>query len=150
MADTATVSLPGEDVTNLAVRIIELAERLHAVLVRETALVRALRIKEAGPLQPEKTQLAELYRKTFKSLVARQGEGELPAPLKARLRDAGEGLAKAVRENALILRVGQAATERLIIAIVTAINAQRKTALGYAPQRKTLRGVRPAAVDRRL
>lgn len=150
MACQAAADAPAEDVAMLAGRIIELAGRLAAVLAQETALMRAWRIKEIAPLQAEKTSLTETYQKTFKALTARKGDSEMPAPLKAKLLAAGQSLAASVRENTLALRVGQAAAERLIVAIVAAVNAQRKAAVGYAPQQKTPRRVRPTAIDRRL
>jgi hypothetical protein len=150
MGDTSSTAMPGEDTATLVGQIIELAASLCAVLGQETALVRAMHVKEIGPLQREKTSLTEAYRKAFKALTARQSGSQLAPPLKERLQAAGQNLAKAVRENEMMLRVGQAATERLIVAIVTAVNEQRKAAVGYAPKAKMPRGVRPAAIDRRL
>ena len=52
-------------------------------------------------------------------------------------RSPGERLADAAVENERALRVGRAATERLIAAIVNAVKQSRRPLTGYAPRRNT-------------
>lgn len=141
------------DVSALAAELADLAGRLAGVLAHESALVRAMRIKEIAPLQAEKTDLTARYQKAFKSLGAAANGKPLPAALKQRLAAAAERLAKAVIENELMLRVGRAATERLIGSIVSAVKAQKKASAPYAPHQRAAQRrafITAAAIDRRL
>ena len=143
---------PPIDLAATTAELVDIAERLARVLNRETELVRALRVKEIGPLQEDKTRLTALYQKTFKRLTEASSGKALPTPLKERLSISGGRLGKAVADNELMLRVGKVATERLIGSIVDAVKKQKKTALSYAPQAPVPRRsfLTAAAVDRRL
>ena len=132
--------------------LVAIATELTKVLTRETALVRAMRVKEIGPLQGEKTGLTARYQKTFTSLKAINDGTSLPSPGKERLAVAGKNLATAVIDNEMMLRVGKVATERLIGSIVDALKIQHRTTLTYAATRALPRHgfMTAAAVDRRL
>jgi len=140
------------DVAGMSGRLVDLAGRLVAVLSRETALVRAMRIKEIGALQEEKTSLTAQYRTVFKAMTSTYPGPSLPVPIKEQLAVSGQRLGQALVENELALRVGKAATERLITSIVAAVRQQKKFSISYAPQRETSRHtfMTAAAVDRRL
>jgi hypothetical protein len=140
------------DVAGMSGRLVDLAGRLVAVLSRETALVRAMRVREIGPLQDEKTSLTAQYRTAFKAMTSTYPGSSLPAPIKEELAISGQHLGQALVENELALRVGKAATERLITSIVAAVRQQKKFRISYAPQRETPRHtfMTAAAVDRRL
>jgi len=143
---------PTEAAAVLAVELVDLARRLTDLLFRENTLVRAMRIKEIGPLQGEKTRLTAQYQKTFRALCAEQGAKSIPTALRERLAISGTRLAEAVGENELALRTGKVATERLIGSIVTAVKAQKKSVTAYAPRQVPQRRafMTAAAVDRRL
>jgi hypothetical protein len=143
---------PPVDLAAITAELVDIAEHLTRVLMRETELVRAMKVKEIGPLQDDKTRLSALYQKTFKSLTEASDGKSLPTPLKERLAVSGERLSKAVAENELMLRVGKTATERLISTIIDAVKEQKKAALSYAPRRLPPRHsfMTAAAVDRRL
>jgi hypothetical protein len=136
----------------MTARLVDLAERLAAVLMRETALVRAMRIKEIGSLQQEKITLTAQYQTAFKALTSAHDGGSLPALIKEQLAVSGQRLGAAVVDNELALRVGKVATERLIGSIIAAVKDQQKSGRSYAPQRNTPRHtfMTAAAVDRRL
>lgn len=145
-----TTVVPG--LATLTAELVAIAEQLIKVLARETELIRAMRVKEIGPLQADKTDLTARYQKNFKALTAANDGKSLPPATKEQLAAAGQRLAKAVAENELMLRVGKIATERLITAIVAAVKEQNKTTLSYAPQRAVPRHrfMTAAAVDRHL
>ena len=133
--------------------ILDLSERLTALLTQETALLKAMRVSDIEPLQAEKLRLTRLYQK---AVLALRGDGTsrpaLPAPLKSQLAAAGQRLADATAENERSLRVSHAATECLITAIITAIKDQRPSTSGYtsrmaAPRSDRVSGV---ALDRRM
>jgi hypothetical protein len=132
--------------------LVAIADELTQVLKRETELVRAMRVKEIGALQADKTRMTARYQEAFKSLTTAHDGKSLPPVLKERLAVSGERLSQAVLENEMMLRVGKIATERLIGAIVDAVKKQKKGALAYAPQRVIPRHsfMTAAAVDRRL
>jgi hypothetical protein len=153
MTEMASEELMAGEIPALSDSLAEVADRLAAVLARETALVRAMRVAEIGGLQADKTSLTALYQKTLKSLVAAHGGKPFAPAVKERLAAAGERLGAAVTENELALRVGKVATERLITTIVAAVKEEQKSSTAYAPQRSPAprRGfMTAAALDRRL
>jgi len=153
MTETASDGLAADEILGLSDSLGEVADRLAAVLARETALVRAMRVAEIGGLQADKAGLTALYQTTLKSLVAAHGGQPFTPAVKERLAAAGERLSTAVKDNELALRVGKVATERLITTIVAAVKEEQKSTSAYAPQRlpATRRGfMTAAALDRRL
>jgi len=148
----AAKALHESEVAGMSGRLVDLAGRLVAVLSRETALVRAMRVKEIGALQEEKISLTAQYRTAFKAMSSAYHGASLPPPIKEQLALSGQRLGAAVVENELALRVGKVATERLIGSIIAAVKEQKKFSLSYAPQRAVPRRtfMTAAAVDRRL
>jgi hypothetical protein len=146
----ATAAPTGGDRVETAEEVTALADQLTELLTRETALVRAMRITEIGPLQPEKLRLAQRYQRLIKDLAT--ATAPLPPALTSRAMRAGHRLAQAAVENERMLRVGQAATDRLIAAIATAIKRQRPATAGYTTRKSAPRSASVAgiAVDRRL
>jgi hypothetical protein len=148
-AKSAAAEIPA-----LADALAMLADRLTALLAGESALVRAMRVAEIGALQDEKTALTARYQETFNALVAAHGGQPMAPEIKERLARSGQSLGEAVAENELALRVGRAATERLITTIVAAVKEQQQSAGPYAPSRAAAaprRGfMTAAALDRRL
>ena len=143
---------PAAEIADMTNRLVDLAGRLVALLTRETALVRAMKVKEIGALQEEKVTLSAQYQTAFKALTSTQPGAALPEAIREQLARTGQRLAEAVVENELALRVGQVATERLIGSIVAAVKKQKKHNLSYAPQPRTPRHtfMTAAAVDRRM
>jgi len=140
------------ELADMTARLVDLAGRLVAVLTHETALVRAMKVKEIGALQDEKVSLTAQYQTAFKALTSAQSGPSLPASVKEQLARSGRRLAETVIENELALRVGQIATDRLIGSIVAAVKKQKRHSLSYAPQQRTPRHtfMTAAAIDRRM
>lgn len=152
MPPASPPSRPPMDAARMTAQLVDLAGRLGEVLARETALVRAMRVKEIGPLQAEKIDLTTQYQTIFKALTTAYEGKSLPAAIKEQLAVAGQRLGTAVIENELMLRVGKVATERLIGSIVAAVRKQKKSSITYAPHNVTSRRtfMTSAAIDRRL
>lgn len=127
-----------------AAALIPLAGELASLLERETVLVRALKIPEIAPLQSEKARLTLLFQKALKQSP--------PSASNKSWLAAGRRLADAATENERALRVGRAATERLIATIITAVKQSRRPLASYAPCKGAPREPRLAGVslDRRL
>ena len=123
--------------------LVTLAGELATLLERETALVRLLKIAEIAPLQAEKTRLTQLFQKAMKQAP--------PSAASKPWLAIGKRLAQAAIDNERALRVGRAATERLVGAVVNAVKQSRPPAAGYskgrAPPPAPMAGV---AIDHRL
>jgi hypothetical protein len=152
MSPALVPSSPPADAARITTLLGDLAQRLIEVLDRETALVRAMRVKEIGPLQAQKTELTAQYQTMFKTLIATYEGKLLPSEIKEQLAVTGQRLSVAVIENDLMLRVGKTATERLIGSIVNAVREQKKSITSYAPNTIVPRRsfMTASAVDRRL
>jgi hypothetical protein len=138
----ATPPSPCRDATRIA-------GELAGVLEHETALVRALNIPDIAPLQAEKARLTQRFQKALKAL---DDDASPSAAARAEWMAAGRRLADAAIENERALRIGRAATERLIAAVVSAVTESRPPIAAYSQQRRMppapqIAGV---AVDRRL
>jgi hypothetical protein len=117
-------STPATDVPAPA-SLIAHADELTRLLERETALVRALKIAEIAPLQHDKTRLTLLIYRALKQSP--------PVPANTSWLAAGRRLAEAAIENERALRVGRAATERLIATVIAAVKQSRRPLASYAP-----------------
>lgn len=129
--------------------LVAIAGELTRLLERETALVRALKIAEIGPLQADKIRLTKALQDALKQL----GPGKtMPPAAKQKWQEAGKKLADAVIANERALRVGRAATERLVATIVAAVTETRRAFRTYLPPRRrvSLRDLAGVALDRRL
>ena len=122
-----------------------LAGLLAELLERETALVRALKLAEIAPLQPEKVRLTQLFQRALEN-------SGTPGGKKPSWAAAGQRLAQAAIDNERALRVGRAATDRLIATVVSAVKKSRGPATTYVAQRRQPREARIAGVtlDRKL
>ncbi|HWE75314.1 MAG TPA: hypothetical protein VG328_19295 [Stellaceae bacterium] len=106
-----------------------IATELANLLDRETALIRAMKLAEIGPLQADKARLTNLCGTTLKTI-------DPATPVSNALRDqwrvVSKKLGDAAVANEMALRVGHAATDRLVSAIVGHIQKERTAATGYA------------------
>ena len=130
-----------------------IADDLATLLDRETALIRAMQIKEIAPLQADKARLTKLCGTTLQAI---DPAAPVPHVLKEQWRAASKKLGDAALANEMALRVGHAATDHLVSAIVGHIQKERSTSAGYArpkplapgvSRRPTLAGV---TIDRSL
>ena len=129
------------------------ATELATLLDRETALLRAMKLTEIGPLQADKARLTQLCGTTLKAI---DPVAPVSNALKEQWRSVSKKLGDAAVANEMALRVGHAATDRLVSAIVGHIQKERSAAAGYAhpkpiapgaSRRPTLAG---GAIDRSL
>ena len=140
-------------VSEQATDMLDLMMRLAELLVHETNLLRSGRVRDIEPLQREKLRLTLLYQKALKALTAARATiTALPAPLRVQFVAASGRLADAVGENERALRIGRAATRRLLDAIVESVQARLKPLRHYNARCRTTSGSTPLAlaVDRRL
>jgi hypothetical protein len=130
-----------------------IADELATLLERETALIRAMRIKEIAPLQADKARLTQLCGTTLQAI---DPAAPVANTLKDQWRAASKKLGDAALANEMALRVGHAATDHLVSAIVGHIQKERSSATGYARPKPIAPGVsrRPAlagvTIDRSL
>jgi hypothetical protein len=124
--------------------LVAVATELALLLERETALVKALKIAEIAPLQTEKTRLTLLFQKALKQSP--------PSAASKPWVTIGRRLAQAAIDNERALRVGRAATERLIGTVIAAVKQSRRALATYAPRRGRPRDPAIAGIscDRRL
>jgi hypothetical protein len=144
---------PAQPAARIAGGLIETTERLADVLQRETALLRAMKLREAATVQVEKATLAEIYERSIREMQAQNGTlaQAIPASQIGALRKAGERLASAAADNERALRAARAVNERVLAAIVDAAREQRMPTHAYGAHGY---GAGPAAlsltVDRQL
>jgi hypothetical protein len=129
------------------------ASELAALLYHETALIRAMKLTEIEPLQADKARLTKLCGTALKEIDPK-------APISTALRDRWRAVSKKLGDaaiaNEMALRVGHAATDRLVSAIVGHIENRHNAAKGYARPNPVANGAsrRPAlagvTIDRHL
>jgi hypothetical protein len=106
--------------------LIAIIGRLIALMDKETAMLRLMRSDQIGTLQPEKTRLAGLYVGMVKDI---HKHPELLAAVEQAVRgeltDAMTRFEKAASENERAINAARTANERVLKAIVTAVNARR-------------------------
>jgi hypothetical protein len=131
--------------------------RLIAVMDKETELLRAMRSDQIGELQPEKTRLAGLYVGMVKDI---RKHPELLAAIdqavRGELAEAMTRFDKAAADNERAINAARSANERVLKAIVAAVNSRRSVgtygntgALAEAPRPQRAQ-VMSIAVDRRF
>jgi hypothetical protein len=149
----AAPPLAQASISEQATDMLDLMMRLSELLAHETELLRSGRLPDIEPLQREKMRLTLLYQKALKALAsAGTTASTLPAPLRAQFVAASGRLADAVGENERALRIGRAATRRLLDAIVESVQARLKPLRHYDARSRTATNITPLAlaVDRRL
>lgn len=122
-----------------------LIERLTACLEQETALLGQRQVTALGELQREKSRLTLAYETEIKQL--KEGQANLGKVEPARLQSLTEGaqrLQLAVAKNERALRAAKAVNERILAAMVDAIETGRGKPVGY-----TGRGAKPPSAPYR-
>lgn len=150
MTDATPVDANGApiDLRPSAEGLIEIASRLIVVLERETALLREMKAGEIGALQPEKTRLIAAYEERTRGLNAHgQDLGFLEQAVREELRETIVRFNDTAKDNALALRAAHQANERLMQAIVDALNQQRNRSEGYSANGAQT-GTEPSLNDR--
>jgi hypothetical protein len=139
--------------TSQATAMLGLMMRLADLLAHETELLCAGQVRDIGALQREKLRLSQLYQAAIRQLDAAGVKiVALPAPLRAQIVAASSRLADVAAQNERMLRVGRAATRRLLDMLVDSVRSHFKPPTRYNARRKAT-GYAPAlavAIDRRL
>jgi hypothetical protein len=149
----ASPPLAPASLSEQATGMLDLMMRLSELLTHETDLLRSGRLRDVEPLQREKLRLTLLYQKALKALTAAGTTvSALAPPLRVQFVAASGRLADAVGENERALRIGRAATRRLLDAIVDSVQAKLKPFRHYDARSRTAASVTPLAlaIDRRL
>jgi hypothetical protein len=137
--------------------LIAIVGRLIALMDKETAMLRAMRSDQIGTLQAEKTRLAGLYVGMVKD-IHKHPEllTAVEQAVRGELTEAMTRFEKATTENERAINAARTANERVLKAIVTAVNARRAVgtygnngAVAEAPRPQRAQ-VLSIAVDRRF
>ena len=131
--------------------------RLIAIMDKETGLLREMRSDQIGELQPEKTRLAGLYVGMVKDI---RKHPELLAAVdqavRGELTDAMTRFDQAASDNERAINAARSANERVLKAIVAAVNSKRSVgtygnngAIADAPRPQRAQ-VMSISVDRRF
>jgi hypothetical protein len=138
--------------TNISV-LCAIANELAALLERETSLIRAMKLTEIAPLQADKARLTQLCGTTLKTI---DPAVPVSTAAKEQWHVVSKKLGDAAIANEMALRVGHAATDRLVGAIIGQVQKDRAVTNAYArpkpiapgaSRRPTLAGV---TIDRSL
>jgi hypothetical protein len=105
------------------------ASELTTLLDRETGLIRAMRLTEIAPLQADKLRLTKLCGTALKTI---DPKAPVAKPLKDHWRAVSKRLGDAALANEMALRVGHAATDKLVTAIIGHIERRHRAKSGYA------------------
>jgi hypothetical protein len=153
MTQSTPAAAAAPQLTQQATDMLDLMMRLADLLAHETELVRTGHLRDIGALQPEKLRLSRLYQEAIKRLDA--GGVKIMAlapPLRAQIVAAANRLSEVVSENERTLRIGRAATRRLLDMLVASVKSRFKPLTRYTARRQAT-AYAPAlavAVDRRL
>jgi len=121
------------------------AAELAALLDRETKLIRTMHIRDIGPLQTDKLRLTQACGAALKAIDP--AKPVAPA-IKDRWRAISKHLGDAAIANEMALRVGHAATDKLVSAIIGHIERRHSTATSYArPMARQMAPARAAATN---
>ena len=137
--------------------LVAIVGRLIAVMDKETALLRGMRSDQIGALQPDKARLAGLYvgmvrevRKNPELLAA------VDQAVRGELTEAMGRFELAAAENERAISAARTANERVLKAIVAAVNSRRSVgtygnngAIAEAPRPQRAQAM-SIAIDRRF
>jgi len=112
--------------------LIEIASKLIALLGRETALLRQMKIREIGALQDEKLTLSRAYEARVRALN-KHGDAVdgVEQAIRDELRATVNRFQSAAEANSIVVRAAQTVNQRLMQAIVDAVNELRGRAETY-------------------
>ena len=126
--------------------LLAITSRLIGCLQQEMEAIRAMRPEALKQMQVEKIALADTYRAFALALREPNDENQaISAALRDELVEATERVQAAVAENLRALRAMRDVNERVMRAVVSALDEKRSSVTGY-DQRGSLRKGRRAAV----
>lgn len=123
----------------------DVATELAALLDRETKLIRSMHIRDIGPLQADKARLTKACGFALKAIDKTK---PIAPAVRERWRTISKHLGDAAVANEMALRVGHAATDKLVSTIIGYIERRHSTATSYArPMARQMKPVRAAAIN---
>lgn len=137
-----------------AQELIDAMTELAAVLLRESELLRRMRVSETAALKPEKERLVERYA-TLSLALRRDPQvvKRLPAARRATLAAAAKRFAEITQANQNAVKGAHDANEILFRTVAQVLGASDPTPYGRAGRATTPRpgaGVRPVSLNARL
>lgn len=127
--------------------LLAITSRLISCMEREIELLRALKPKELRQLQQDKTTLADAYRAFVLALKEPDaGADAVTDVLKSELIEATERFHATLEDNLRALRAMRDVNERVMRAIVQALEEPRVQITGYNQRGALKRGRRQAAI----
>jgi hypothetical protein len=138
--------------------LVTLTEKLADCLAEELALLGHRRIEGLAALQREKTRLITAYEAEVKELrQMKDPKSAIAGERKRALTLAAERLKRLLAENERALRAAKAVNDRVLQAIVEALERERGQPVGYgrrgrpaAQQPRRNGGIGAVAIDERL
>ena len=114
--------------------LLKIITRLTGVLEREIEMLRAMKPSEIQALQQDKLVLTAAYEARIKSLKDNpQTLRDLPAELRAALRETIGGFQTTLAENERRLRAARDVSDRVLRAIADELEQRQNNNKGYAP-----------------
>ena len=116
MTPSAAIPFPSRDEAGQMVdRIVETVERLNSIMQRETELIRAAKLKEAGNLVEDKATLAGLYQRELEAVrAAATVIGRLVPDRAEVLRNRLAGLQETLSVNLAVVGTARAVAEDMM------------------------------------
>lgn len=112
--------------------LLAVTSRLIGCMEQEVALLRSMRPADIGGLQTDKTRLADAYEAHIAALRDGTGEdGPLSPELVQALTGATERLQAAIVENVRALRAAREVNDKVLKAIVAAVEQDRAVPTAY-------------------
>lgn len=138
------MSKPSSRVTEL----LAITSRLIGCLQQEMQAIRAMRPEALKQMQVEKIALADTYRAFTLALKEPNDQNQaISAALKDELVEATERVQAAVTENLRALRAMRDVNERVMRAVVSALDEKRSSVTGYDQRGSLRKGRRSAAAE---
>lgn len=126
--------------------LLAVTSRLISCMEQEVALLRSMRPSDIASLQADKTRLADAYEAHIAALREGTGDdGPLSPELIQELTRVTERLQAAIAENVRALRAAREVNDKVLKAIVAAVEQDRSMPAAYGPSGPAAR--RPAAVS---
>jgi hypothetical protein len=112
--------------------LLAVTSRLIGCMEQEVALLHSMRASDIAGLQADKTRLADAYEAHIAALRAGTGADETLAPeMVQALTSATERLQAAIGENVRALRAAREVNDKVLKAIVAAVEQDRKAPAAY-------------------
>ncbi len=114
------------DATGKIHDLIEITERLDALLVKENKALEDKNAKEATRHLDEKNNLSRIYESRIKGMMDNPAALAAVDPkLRQKLRELGEKVNLMIRENARLLKISIEANRRVVEMVAQAIESQQ-------------------------